>query len=86
MLQKIKKKIFSISAPPCEKKDEYYFSVGRLYGISGIILLICVSIFVLASIVFGYRELTHENIYFFINRKTSLKPLHSRGLAGVGFQ
>ena len=66
MLQKIKKKIFSISAPPCEKKDEYYFSVGRLYGISGIILLICVSIFVLASIVFGYRELTHENIYFFI--------------------
>ena len=66
MLQKIKKKIFSISVPPCEKKDEYYFSIGRLYGISGIILLICASIFVLASIVFGYRELTHENIYYFI--------------------
>ena len=66
MLQKIKEKIFSISAPSCEKKDEYYFSIGRLYGISGIILLICAGIFVLASIVFGYRELTYENIYYCI--------------------
>ncbi len=66
MLQKCKNYIFSKSVPPCEKKDDYYFSIERVYGISGVILLICTGVFVLMSIIFGYRELTYENIYYFI--------------------
>lgn len=66
MLQNIKDKFFSRSTPPLKKNEDYYFSIGRIYGIFSVILLICAGVFALTSIIFGYRELTYENVYYFI--------------------
>ena len=65
LLDKIKNNIFSEKPIFDKRKNEYYGSVYRFYGIIGTVLLVCAGVFVLMSVVLGYQELTYENIYYF---------------------
>lgn len=65
MLSKIKNKFFSKSSAFNEEQNKYYGSVCRYYGIISAVLLACAGIVLIGSVIFGYKELTYENIYYF---------------------
>lgn len=68
MLEKIRAHLLSRInyQPDARDKGEYFSSVGRNYSVTGLAFLVLAGIFVLFSLICGYKELTYDNIYYFI--------------------
>lgn len=59
----IKSRIVSSFTP--REGEGYYGGVERRYRAAGIVIVVVLVIFVLASLVFGFGEFTYQNIYYF---------------------
>ncbi len=63
LVRNLKIRIVSSFAP--REGEGYYGGVERRYRAAGIVIAVALVIFVLASLIFGFREFTYQNIYYF---------------------
>ena len=63
LVRDLKSRIVSSFAP--REGEGYYGGVERRYRAAGIVIAVALVIFVLASLIFGFREFTYQNIYYF---------------------
>lgn len=64
LVQKLKDMLLSPFVPQA-RREGYYYGVSRRYGVARLVIIVVLVVFILASLIFGYREFTYENIYYF---------------------
>lgn len=60
------KKMVPADGKPDDSFNAYYAGVSRYYHITGFAAFALLAVFLLASVIFGYKEFTYENLYYFI--------------------
>lgn len=82
-LQGLKNMIVSSLTPLPE--DGYSTRVGRRYRTAGLVITVLLVIFVLASLIFGYRELTYENVYYFFRELDTVLASDVRSVGSISY-
>lgn len=82
-LQDLKNRITSSLTPLPE--DGYGTRVGRRYRTAGLVITVLLVIFIPASLIFGYRELTYENVYYFFRELDTVLSSDVRSTGAISY-
>lgn len=81
-LEKLKNIIMPSSA---RSEGGYFAGVGRRYRLAGMAIAVLLVIFILASLIFGYREFTYQNVYYFFRELDSVLSSESYAVQSISY-
>ncbi len=82
-LRSLKNRIMSSLTP--QPEEGYCTSVERRYRMAGLVITVLLVIFMLASLIFGYREWTYENVYYFFRELDTVLSSDARPAGSISY-